>query len=78
MTAHSYPLHGDRPMRATMRIRPIEGRTAHLGGSFRVTLGDHEGSRPLGALCPGALLRYVHAPRCEAILHPPEPLPPER
>jgi hypothetical protein len=73
ITSDSFPLLEGVPVRARVRINPLEMRGLLLGDHLRVRLGRHARAEGLRRLRLGRLVQYLYIPRGEAILYRPTP-----
>jgi hypothetical protein len=70
----SYPVKDGRLMRARFAVNLLQRASSRAGSAFQLRPTGHPRARDLASLGPGRLLYYQHAPRCEGILYPPEPI----
>lgn len=70
----SYPVMEGRLLRARFVLDMQAHASTYFGSAFRVHPTRHPRCAALAALAPGRLLYYLHAPRCQGILFPPDPI----
>jgi hypothetical protein len=71
----SYPAKDGQTLRARMDLNLLSSGVAFTGKPMTVTLGPDPHAAVFRRLGLGRLVQYLHAPRCEGMLHLPEVCP---
>ena len=70
----TYPVRGGVTLRARLVVNLQEAAFRYGRPCLELQLGAHPHAQVLRRLAPGRQLQHLYAPRCQAILHPPEEL----